>query len=93
MSLAAALRAAHDDLTAVEWQVDTLLESLFAGWRRRFPRAMGWRFTSPAQLDVYDVADPPQQTVEVLRRAGFDVVVLHVHKAVAFLTCTCSEAK
>jgi hypothetical protein len=87
-SLALALRDSHDDLHAIEWQVDELLESLFPGWRRRFPASRGWRFTPSATIDVYEAIESPAAAA-ALRRAGFETVVMHGHPSTAFLTCVC----
>lgn len=87
-SLALALRAAHDDLHSVEWLVDELLESLFPGWRRRFPASRGWRFTPAATIDVYDAVSSAAAAA-ALRRAGFDTIVMHGHPSTHFLTCVC----
>lgn len=77
-SLAEALRSATDDLVRREQDVEDLLMLLFPGWRPRFPRRHGWRFTAPHTIDVYGVVDSPA-AVSALHRAGFRRVTLHDH--------------
>ncbi len=85
-SLARALREAQAEIRAVERQVDAFLESLFPGWRRRFPTGRGWRFLPPDTIDIYRVVPSPA-AVDALRRAGFLVVTLHEHDAQ--IACAC----
>ncbi len=87
-SLARALCEAQVELRAVEQYVDHFLESLFPGWRARFPTSVGWRFTAPSALDVYGVPLPSPAAVNALRRAGFLDVTLHPHSAMT-LACAC----
>jgi len=88
-SLARDLREASAELHAVEQRVDAFLESLFLGWRARFPTSVGWRFTPPHTIDVYGVAVPSPAAVDALHRSGFLDVTLHRHDAMALLTCSC----
>lgn len=53
--------------------------------------ALGWRFTPPDTIDVYEAMDSPA-AVEALRRAGFVTVTLHDHEATRFLSCRCAPA-
>lgn len=82
-SLARDLREARTGLRDVEQRVDAFLESLFPGWRARFPTTVGWRFTDPDAIDVYRVAVPSPAAVDALRRAGFRSVTLHDHDALS----------
>jgi hypothetical protein len=86
--LASALTAAYEHVADVQSQIEDLLALLFPGWRPRFPITMGWRFTPPSTIDVYDAVETSGE-IAALRSAGFSVVVLHPHSAARFLTCTC----
>lgn len=88
-SLARDLREASAGLHAVEQRVDAFLESLFLGWRARFPTSVGWRFTPPHTIDVYGIAVPSPAAVNALRRSGFLRITLHGHDAMALLACSC----
>jgi hypothetical protein len=87
-SLARELREARADLQVVRHRVSTFLESLFPGWRPRFPISAGWAFTHPDAIDVYSIVPSPA-AVDALRRAGFRVVTLHEHEATRVIACSC----
>lgn len=78
------------DLHHAERLVDRLVESLFPGWRPRFPMRLGWRFTEPGTLDVFGVAESAVAR-GALGMAGFSVVVLHDHSALGHTQCSCGE--
>lgn len=85
-SLAEALRTATKDLSRKEQDVEEFLATLFPGWRPRFPRRHGWRFTAPDSISIYDVIESPA-AVEALQRAGFGRVTLHDHPITSACRC------
>jgi|SRR6185295_14085882 len=87
-SLALELECAVDDLSIAHQKVDAFLESLFVGWRPRFPVSLGWRRTGPWEIEVWDAIDSPAAR-DALARAGWSTVTLHPHQAAKFLTCDC----
>lgn len=90
VDLARLLADRASDLHHAEVQVDRLLESLFPGWRPRFPMRLGWRFTGPDTLDVYGVAESASAR-GALSLAGFASVTLHDHSALASTRCNCGS--
>lgn len=87
-SLAAALQDATNRLSRIEQDVEHTIGALFAGWRPRFPRRRGWRFTPPDALAVYGIAEDSPAAIGALHRAGFRRVTVHDH--VAGQACRCA---
>lgn len=93
--LVAQLLAAKEHQLEAGRAVTEVLESLLPDWRPKFPTSLGWHWT-PARgdvgprIDIYEAIDSPA-AAQALHLAGFQIVVLHGHRADQFPTCACSR--
>lgn len=78
-SIVRALQDAQADRLLAERLCEELLLELLPGWLPRFPRARGWWWTHPAELDVWGAIDSPA-AADALARAGFTMIRLHDHE-------------
>lgn len=91
-SIVRALQDAQSDRLLAERLCEELLIDLFSGWAPKFPRHLGWLWTEPATLDVWNVIEYPA-ALAALRLAGFNVATLHDHPVARPLRCACPKRK